>query len=150
MHHLNEPSGVIRRYAEHDLPQVLDIWEAAAREVYTFFPGEFWQAERCRVATLYLPASETWVCEADMRLVGFVSLLGNEVGGLFVQPKFQRRGVGRALLEIVQQLRPMLEVDVFTENPLAIKFYKRHGFFEICEYLHPEFQRELFRLRWAR
>lgn len=38
--------------------------------------------ERKSIRNVYLPGAETWVWEADGRVVGFISLLGNEIGGL--------------------------------------------------------------------
>lgn len=40
------------------------------------------------IANVYLPNAGTWVWESDGRVVGFISLPGNEVGGIFVDPKF--------------------------------------------------------------
>jgi len=53
---------------------------------------------------------------------------GNEVGGIFVTPEYQSRGVGYALLDHVATSRSYLELDVFKANARARRFYESYGF----------------------
>lgn len=146
----NSANHLIRPYTPRDLEDVLNVWESAAREVYSFMPESFWPEERKLVESEYLPAAVTWVCEIEMLAVGFASLIGEELGGLFVKPSFQNLGIGRALVEFVQRSHHALEVEVFQENQKAWRFYERQGFFVISEREHPEWHRKLTRLRWVR
>ena len=52
-------------------------------------------------------AAETWVAEADGAVVGFISLLGHQVGGLFLAPAWRGRRLGQA--DLVESLREDLE-----------------------------------------
>jgi len=61
-------------------------------------------------------------------VAGIVSLIGNEVGAIFVHPDYQGRGIGRALMDHVASLRDYLYLDVFEENAVGRRFYDRYGF----------------------
>lgn len=84
--------------------------------------------ERDKIRTIWLPKAETWIFEADAIVVGFVSLVGNEVGGIFVHPDHQGRGIGRALMDRAASLRDELTLDVFEDNAVGRRFYDRYGF----------------------
>ncbi len=118
----------IRPYEDRDLEAVLDVWYRASKVGHSFLSDAFLVEERERLAQLWLPASETYVAESDSTVVGFASLVGDEVGGLFVDPDHHRQGVGRALLDHARQHRGTLEVAVFEENHLARAFYTAYGF----------------------
>ncbi|TCI02276.1 GNAT family N-acetyltransferase [Corallincola luteus] len=118
----------IRHYREQDISEILDIFEAASRVGHPFVSEEFIQQERHNVEQLYLPNADTWVVLADGNVAGFISLIGNEVGGLFVDPKFHGHGLGRALMEKAQALHGDLLVQVFKENSVGCYFYHRYGF----------------------
>lgn len=138
---------MIRQYQHHDLDQLLAAWEAAARVAHDFLDEAFFEAERERIRSVYLPASETWVWHENGRVIGFISLLGQEVGGLFVDPGAQRRGVGRALMDHARSLRGTLELDVFERNAIGRAFYARYGFEEIGKGVHAETGETELRLR---
>lgn len=120
--------GVIRSYADDDLGEVLDVWYLASREAHPFLSEGFLETEREEISKRWLPASDTAVYELGGRVVGFVSMVGNEVGGLFVSPSFQNRGVGRALLDHAAATRPYLELEVFRANTIGRRFYDAYGF----------------------
>lgn len=119
---------VIRSFADDDLDGVLDVWYRASVEAHSFLSEAFFESERRHIAEQWLPASETSVFELDRRVLGFVSMLGNEVGGIFVDPEYQGRGVGRALLDSVAARRPYVVLDVFEANHTARGFYRTYGF----------------------
>jgi putative acetyltransferase len=119
---------VLRAYAEDDLEAVLDVWYEASVVAHSFLPDEFFEAERDNIATLWLPASETIVSTIAGSVEGFLSLNGNEVGGIFVHPDAQSRGVGRALMDDARTRRPFLELSVFEANTQARRFYEAYGF----------------------
>jgi putative acetyltransferase len=49
-------------------------------------------------------------------------LLGNEVGGFFVDPKFHGVGIGGTVMDHAQGLREELEVEVFKANVIGLTF----------------------------
>ena len=138
---------MIRRYDDKDLNEVLDAWYSASQVAHPFLGEEFFEQERRNIATLHLPKAETWVFERDGVVVGFLSLLGNEVGGLFVDAKSHGQGIGRALMDHARSMRDVLELDVFKENRVGRKFYERYGFVQVGENTHEETGFPQLRLR---
>ncbi len=141
---------MLRRYAPADLTDLLDAWYEAARVAHSFLPEEFFERERMQIADEWIPLADVTVYEHEGHVVGFVAMVGNEVGGLFVHPDFQRRGIGRALLDSARESRPFLELDVFEANEIGRRFYRAYGFRQLDRHMseatgHPE-----LRLRFER
>ncbi len=140
---------VIRKYQERDLGELLETWAAASAIAHPFLSDEFLASERENIPNLYLPNAETWVFEADGNVVGFIALIGNEVGAIFVHPDHQRNGVGSQLMNKAKDLRGELEVEVFAENSVGRAFYTKSGFGLIEEKVHDQTGFPLHRLRLA-
>ena len=127
---------MIRAYRSSDGSSVLDVWEAASAVAHPFLPKDFVSAERRSIAEVHLPAAETWVWAVGEQVVGFIAMLGDEIGGLFVDPDHHGRGIGRALVDHVGASRERLEVEVFRDNHLGRAFYAAYGFIEDHEGIH--------------
>ncbi|MCH9651071.1 MAG: GNAT family N-acetyltransferase [Deltaproteobacteria bacterium] len=140
---------MIREYRSQDLEDLMAAWEAASALAHSFLSEEFQAQVREDIPKLYLPNSETWVAEQDGRVVGFISLLGNEVGAIFLQPNCHGKGLGRALMDKARELRGELEVEVFTANEIGRAFYAKYGFELVEKKAHPPTGLELLRLRLA-
>ena len=140
---------MIRKYEARDLEALLNVWAAASAVAHPFLSEEDLQLQRRNIPEVYLPKAETWVWEADGLVVGFIALLGAEVGALFVDPRFHRAGIGRALMDWARALRGELEVEVFTANTLGRAFYASYGFTLIRRTIHESAGLELMRLRLA-
>ena len=124
---------MIREYRPEDEEAVLGVWYDSAQVAYPFWAPEMFDVERQAIAEHYLPRAETYVFERTGAVVGFISLLGTEVGGLFVRPQYHREGIGRALMDEARASRDHLELDVFEANVIGRAFYERYGFRVIGE-----------------
>ncbi|MBL8521067.1 MAG: GNAT family N-acetyltransferase [Betaproteobacteria bacterium] len=138
---------MIRAYRPADLQDVLRVWAVASAQAHAFLDPAFLAVEREKISREWLPKADTWVWEAGGRLTGFLSLIGQEVGALFVDPAAQRSGIGSALIGHARALHGELEVDVFADNPIGRAFYVRCGFEVLRSGIHPETRRGMLRLR---
>ena len=129
---------MIREYEEKDLSELLDAWYSASQIGHPFLDEDFFEQERRNIPALYLPNAETWVYDLDGVVVGFIALIGNEVGAIFVDSRFHGRGIGRALMDKARSIRDVLELDVFKDNLVGRKFYENYGFTRVNEHLHEE------------
>ena len=127
---------MIRKYADRDLNELLDVWHEASVIAHHFMDKEFFTVERNAIENDYLPVVETWVYELDGKVAGFISLLGHEVGAIFVHPTMQRKGIGRALMDQARSLYGQLELEVFKANLIGRGFYDQYGFKVVDEYFH--------------
>ena len=66
---------MIRPYNDQDLDDLLAAWAAASEVAHPFLSPEFLASERDNIPNLYLPNAETWVYEADGRVVAFIALI---------------------------------------------------------------------------
>ena len=80
-------------------------------------------------------------------MVGFIALIGNEVGAIFVDPSYHGLGIGRALMDKARSLREDLELEVFKRNALGRAFYDRYGFELMHEKVHEQTGHKLMRLK---
>lgn len=107
------------------------IWLEASRRAHGFIGAARLDAQRALVETLYLPRAETWVADHDGAPVGFISLYGAFVGGLFITPSCQSAGVGRSLIAHARARKGPLTLEVYARNTRARRFYAAQGFREV-------------------
>ncbi|MCZ2527106.1 GNAT family N-acetyltransferase [Streptomyces sp. HB2AG] len=120
----------VRPYQHSDEDAVVDLWARASRQAHPFVEGEGEGERARRLREIYLREADNWVAEEDGAVVGLLGLLGNEVGGLFVAPEAQGRGIGRTLLEHAAALHGGLSLKVYEANARARGFYGAMGFEE--------------------
>jgi len=138
---------VIRKYAPEDREAVLGVWYESARVAHPFWTPEMFDRERQAIAEQFLPHAETYVYERMGTVVGFISLLDTEVGGLFVMPRHHGEGIGRALMDQARVSRAHLELDVFEANVIGRGFYERYGFHVVGERVDKATGLRVLRLR---
>ena len=120
---------MIRPWQSRDLQPLLTVWRESTRCGHPFICESYWQENEAMVRDIYLPASRTWVWDADGQIKGFVSVLEPcVVGALFVTPQAIGHGIGRALLAHVCSLYPDLTLEVYQQNTRAVHFYHAQGF----------------------
>lgn len=119
---------MIRKFSESDMEAVLSIWLVASVIAHDFIKEEFWKAQLPNMRDIYIPASETYVYEHHLEVIGFYSLHENKLAAIFVLPEFQGKGVGKQLLLDAKTRRKELTLTVYKENVPSCQFYLSQGF----------------------
>ena len=140
---------IIRKYKDEDLKDVLSSWESASKNAHPFLTEEFLAQERYNIPNVYLPIAETWVIEQESLVIGFIALLDNEIGAIFVKSEFHGTGAGRALMDKAKTLRNGLEVEVFKDNSIGRKFYSSCGFETMKEMIHEQTGNIILRMKFT-
>lgn len=138
--------GAIRRYTATDESAAMDVWSRASRIAHPFICGEG-EGERARkMREVYLVHAENWVAASNGRVVALLGLLDAEIGGLFVAPEAQGKGVGRQLVAHAAALRGPLTLDVYEKNVEARHFYARMDFVEESRRVDDDYDEVMLKL----
>jgi len=121
----------IRAYQVADLEKLSAIWFEASRQAHAFIGEASLREQRVLIETVYLPRAETLVAVRGAEPAGFISLIDDFIGGLFVSPRHQGGGIGRRLVRHAAQLKGSLRLEVYTANTQALAFYRSLGFEEL-------------------
>ncbi len=140
---------IVRQYKDSDLDGVLSSWENASRIAHPFLKKDFLAQERKNIPELYIPNADTWVVEADNQVAGFIALIGNEVGAIFLQPEHQGKKLGKLMMDKAQELHGDMEVEVFEKNSIGRNFYEQYGFKLIEEKVHEQTGERVLRLKFT-
>jgi putative acetyltransferase len=138
---------MIRKHIPEDAPAILDIWYQASTLAHPFLDDAFVEFVKIAMRDMYIPDSETWVSEENNKILGFISMMDNEIGGLFVLPYNQGKGIGTQLVNFIKPFHNSLEVEVFDKNSIGRAFYDKYGFKQIHNYFHSESNQEVLRLK---
>ncbi|MEG3752916.1 N-acetyltransferase, partial [Escherichia coli] len=111
------------------LAAILELWVESTTWGHRFLKANYWGECIPLVRIAYLANAQNWVWEEHSKLLGFVSLMeGRFLAAMFVAPKAVRRGIGKRLMQYVQQRHPHLMLEVYQKNQPAIVFYQAQGF----------------------
>ena len=81
------------------------------------------------VRHVLVPGGGVWVAEADGHVIGILALGDGWVEQLYVDPGWQRGGIGTLLLSLAKRQAPSgLQLWTFQINRPAQRFYERHSF----------------------
>ncbi|WP_422359987.1 N-acetyltransferase [Reichenbachiella sp.] len=141
---------MIRPYKTTDTDSIVNVWFQASSLAHPFLESGFMENEKKNVREIYLPNTVTWVISSDDKLEGFISMIGNEVGAIFVHPDKHGQGLGKQLMDHVSESHPELEVEVFKQNRIGRAFYDRYGFEPIAESVHEPTNQKLIRMKYKK
>lgn len=140
---------MIRPYQNGDKSAVISIWRDASSLAHPFLTTQQLDVAADMIQNHFLDIAETYMAEQDGAPVGFIALIGTEVGGLFLRPAFHGRGIGKALMDKAVALHGAVQLEVFTDNSIGRQFYKRYGFMEGLEKVDPHFGHKVIELTYT-
>ncbi|MBA4019213.1 MAG: N-acetyltransferase [Pirellula sp.] len=121
-----EPGETLRPYLPNDWPEVCRVHDLARVQELTFggvYPQAFRPMRSAADAEEFF-VSETLVACVAGALAGFVSWNGSYITWLYVDPAFQRRGIGRRLLHAaLERIGPEAWTNLIAGNLPALKLY---------------------------
>ena len=123
----------IREYKTYNETEVMSLYESVGWTAYTDHPDSLRQGFENSMLTL--------AAYEGGQLLGIIRTVGDGATIVFVQdillfPKYQRKGVGSALLQAVLDMyRHVRQIELVTDNTQnTIAFYKSMGFKEMSEF----------------
>lgn len=139
---------MIRKYKKTDIDTIVNIWHQSFTLAHPFVEQTFIEKVKKDMYEIYLPNSDTWVYQENDIIIGFISMLGNEIGGLFILPNSFSKGIGTQLVNFMLESHRELEVEVFKKNSIGRAFYDKYGFRYMKEYFHNESNNDMLRLKY--
>lgn len=118
---------MIRVLEEKDVDTVAKIWLETNIKAHDFIASNYWKEHYEIIKDMFLQA-EIYVYEIEKEIMGFIGLDKEYIEGIFVLDQYQKRGIGKALLNHVKAKKEHLSLNVYQKNLNAILFYQREGF----------------------
>lgn len=140
---------MIRPARPGDYDRLVNLWLESLGNTQPRLSDSYLSSVIDEMRQVRLPRSETFVIEADDRILGFISILDGYVLSFHVAPAFRSRGLGRQLLDHMKAKHEALTLDVLSGNKQAISFYVREGFAPTGRRMH-ESGHEVTSMEWKR
>jgi GNAT superfamily N-acetyltransferase len=118
----------LRRARQDEAEAIFDLHWLATRTAMPFLPELSQAGGRRFFAEDVLPSHEVWAAVEGEQLAGFVALKPGWIEHLAVHPRWQGRGVGRALMAKAMSDGTPRQLWTFQRNTRARNFYERLGF----------------------
>lgn len=116
----------IKEYTEYNENEILGLYQSVGWTNYTSHPE--------MIKNAYEHSLKIYAAYVNDRLVGVIRVVGDGFSVVFIQdllvyPEYQRKGIGRALLEkVLQEYKDVYQKHLLTENTeKTIRFYKSLG-----------------------
>jgi len=111
------------------IDELVELWRHSVAATHTFLSAEDIEGLRPLVVWGIVGLSRLYVAvEPNGRFCGFMAVETDKLAMLFVRPDCLHCGIGSALLTTAVKKFKICRVDVNEQNPVALKFYQKHGF----------------------
>ena len=126
---------LIRPYKSDDFAAITSLWRRAREQAFPDFQrrkGHTFEEDQAYFRDVILVNNDVWVAELDGVVIAFLSIAGDFIDQLYVDPNYQRRGLGRALLGHARSLSPEhLWLYTLQINTNGRAFYEKNGFYAV-------------------
>jgi putative acetyltransferase len=122
----------IRNYRPADFDAVTIVWRIARERSIPEFQrakGHFFYEDQGYFRDHILKENQVFIVESEGKPVAFMAMREDFIDHLYVHPDYQKRGIGKALLDLARQRSPE-HVWLYTLqiNTNARAFYEKNGF----------------------
>jgi ribosomal protein S18 acetylase RimI-like enzyme len=123
---------IIRKYHPGDFDAVTILWRIVREKSFPEFQrtkGHFFYEDQDYFRDHVLQENKVFVVESGERPVAFMAMRDDFIDHLYVHPDYQRRGIGKDLLDYARKLSPE-HVWLYTLqiNQVGRAFYEKNGF----------------------
>lgn len=140
---------MIRVLEEKDVDTVAKMWLETNIKTHDFIASNYWKEHYEIIKDMFLQA-EVYVYEIEKEIMGFIGLDKEYIEGIFVLDQYQKRGIGKALLNHVKAKKEHLSLNVYQKNLNAILFYQREDFCIQYEDVDKNTGEKEYRMVWNR
>ncbi len=123
---------VIRPYRSDDFESVTTLWRRAREQAFPDFQrrkGHSFEEDQAYFRDVILANKDVWIVEVDEVPAAFMALAGDFIDQLYVDPDYQRIGLGESLLAHARRLSPRhLWLYTLQINTGGRAFYEKNGF----------------------
>ena len=125
-----QPAIAVEPASPRDAREIATLYLASRAEALPYLRRCHSDEEtRGWIATVMIVTGESWVAREAGRILGFMTLNGEELDQLYLLPGRFRQGIGSLLLAKAKERSPeRLSLFTFQRNTGARAFYERHGF----------------------
>lgn len=119
-----------QRECDDDLiKKLVSVWEKSVRASHFFLTENDIVQIRLQVAPALRQIPHLITAVNGNEPIGFAGVCGDKLEMLFIEPSYFGRGIGYQLINFCFDKYNVRFVDVNEQNPRALSFYKRQGFF---------------------
>jgi putative acetyltransferase len=127
-----EQNFSIREYREEDFDAVTILWRVAREKLLPegeTDTGHNFYEDQAYFQNQVLKKNHVWVVEVERRTAAFMAMENDFIDQLYVHPRHQRSGIGKALLDFARSRSPAhLWLYTLQSNVNARAFYEKNGF----------------------
>ena len=127
-------SSIIREYRPDDFDAVTILWRISREKSLPEFQmekGHFFYEDRNYFHNFVLKNNKVWVVESNTnnQPVAFMAMNKDFIDQLYIDPDYQRRGIGQTLIDFAREQSPdHLWLYTLQINVNARSFYEKNGF----------------------
>jgi ribosomal protein S18 acetylase RimI-like enzyme len=123
---------IIREYRPEDFDAVTILWRIAREKSLPEVQrskGHFFYEDQDYFRDHVLKENQVFVVESDRKPVAFMAMRADFIDHLYVHPEYQKRGIGKELLDFARRLSPEhIWLYTLQINENARAFYEKNGF----------------------
>lgn len=132
-----------------DIDRVMEIWLDTNLASHDFIDKDYFLSNFA-YAKDEISKAEVYVYKEDFEIIAFIGLVDRYIAGIFVDDKYQNKGIGSMLLSYVKGEYTELTLNVYEDNKKAVDFYLKKNFKIVEELIDKENKVLEYTMKWSR
>lgn len=142
---------MIQKMEESQRYEILDLWFRCTIAANPFFESNFWQKNYDEAKAKFLTGCENYVYTEGAGVVAFICISDSGyINGLFVDPDYRGRGIGRELVKYAKNCHESLHLNIYAKSKKMLDFASSEGFLISGAFYQNESGQVKYRLNWEK